>query len=125
MHCSHHLIVLLISLMLASALGVLVGFALEGIANRVLPTSFMAVFRWPQRTNEMAVRWMASRLFGLGNRKEGLTNDENDEWSGRMNYIKSVVKEAVKDSQQEIAAEISALKSVSRTINVQSLFPLC
>ena len=101
--------------MLASALGVLVGFALEGIASRILPPSFMALFRWPQRTNERAVRWMASRLFGLGYRKEGVTDDGTDEWSGRMNYIKSVVKEAVKDSQQEIAAEISALESVSCT----------
>lgn len=67
-----------------------------------------------QRVNEAAVRWMASHLFGLRGRKEGMsrTDDDPDEWSGRMNFIKSLVKEAVQDSQRELEAELLALETV-------------
>ena len=86
--------------MLAAAIGVLVSFALESVASRVLPSSAMALLRGPHQANEALVRWVTSRLFGLGSRKEGVVEDTpKDEWNGRMNYIKTVVKEAVQEAE--------------------------
>ena len=75
----------------------------------------MALLRGAHQANEALVRWVTSRLFGLGSRKEGVVEDTpKDEWNGRMNYIKTVVKEAVQESRVEIAADISALETVSK-----------
>ena len=72
----------------------------------------MALARGPMRANEALVRMITSRLFGLGSRDEGGEDDTTDEWSGRMNFIKRVVKDVVQDSQEEIKAEIAALEKV-------------
>ena len=106
-------------LILTASLGVLIAFTLESSAGRILPPKVLALFRWPQRANEAVVRWMAFYLVGLHSQKENRRTNVTDDWSGRMNYIRSIVKEVVQDSQKEIASEIVALETVSTTICLQ------
>ena len=101
-------------LILTCSLGVLISFALESVAGKILPQSIMLFFSIPKRINEAIVRWMALYLVGLHSKNERMNKNAGDDWSGRMNYIKSIVKETVLESQKEISSEIAALETVSQ-----------
>eukprot|EP00977_Amphora_coffeiformis_P015176 scaffold4442_cov125-Amphora_coffeaeformis.AAC.7 len=105
---------------LAASLGVLIAFTLESSAGRILPDRILALFRWPQRANEAVVRWMAFYLVGLHSQKESRRANVSDDWTGRMNYIENIVKDAVLDSQKEIASELAALEVVRKILSEQS-----
>lgn len=104
-------------------MGLLIAFTLESSAGKFLPARLVAMFRWPQRANVVVVRWMAYYIVGLHSQKENRDTDVSDEWSGRINYIRSIVKEIVHESQEEISSEIVALETV-RTNMSESLLRL-
>ena len=78
----------------------LIAFTLESSAGKILPDRLLVLFRWPQHANETVVRWMAFYLVGLHSQKENRRVNAADDWTGRMNYIENIVKEAVLDSQK-------------------------
>lgn len=68
---------------LASSLGVLIGFAFEGLVYRLFPSPIWLAFDRMNQFNVSLVRWLAFRLFGLHTRRHHDPKGADD-WSGRL-----------------------------------------
>ena len=67
---------------LISSLGVLMGFAFQGVVHRLFPAAMSNTFDRINECSVAIVRWLAVRLFGLRTRKQEIM--AADDWTGRL-----------------------------------------
>ena len=94
----------------------LVGLSFESILEKFSKEDGLLIklAGYPRRFNTAVVRWLARILLGLScSQKRVVVPAPRDKWSGRINYIRTMVSEIVEESQNRTAAEISALETVS------------
>ena len=99
---------------LANALGVLIGFAFQGLDHTLFPSFIANTFSRMNRFAVSVVRWLAFRLFGLHSRRHSDTKATADDWTGRLNYMEGMFERIVENTKKEIIAEMSALETVSQ-----------
>ena len=91
----------------------LLGFSIESIIRKICPGSTANFLLYPRTLNLLLVHWFARVFLGMSRTKKQNAITSRDEWSGRLNYIRTMVAEIVEESQNRTAAEISALETVS------------
>ena len=110
---------------LACALWVVGTFILDGLLRDLLPDRAENVYDAIGRINNILVGGISNWLFGLTKQKVAtLSSDEatDEDWTGRVNYLETVMERMITETRAELKAEIKEMRAVrERTRHVEIL----